>query len=1023
MVLRISLALFLLPHLVTPAYAGLNFWTGVNSSEVRFIRIHPSRPSVLYLGTKAGVFATEDEGRTFISLNNGLDGPADSLELNPEDPRILYAVIGSQTFRSTNGGADWYVARTGGGRLITHPTDGRVVFLVTPSGQLSKSTDSGGTWTDLITDLAQPISHLAISRSNPAVLYASTPVGKLWRSDDEGAHWQGLTGLNTNTSVNLVAVDPSNTMTVYQAPKNKGLFKSTDGGNSWTAAIPPATYGGTDIVDFCFSPADSSRAFAVDSHGALYRSPEAGGAFTGLFIRGQLSTIVTSPQRPGLMYAVGQISRPGRSLLFKSTDWGGSWYPIVPALFAAKSLVLDPNNADRMYVLHSKGLARSTDGGKSWKHLGEGLDYYLTDLAVDYADGRLLYCLGGAGIYRSQDAGETWQLVMRDVGWNWLTVQVDPHHPGYVYAFRYGGAGLRSTDSGLTWSPAVFSLPSTVVGPFVAANERIVFDPVTPETVYAFSPGISKSTNGGRSWVSLGGGDSGMPAGVSALVVSPHDSKVYARRQYDSVLRRKPCYVSTDGGVHWTILPADFRWPLFCAQDPDRLFGADVDFKDPLDPLLSEYYVWRSDNRGQDWYPIRYDLRHVSIIELALDPIHSDTLYALVKSEGLYKSTDSSVTWRVSSEGLPRGLTTVKVDQFDRSVLLAAGTEGIFKSSNAGLHWDKVYDQSVSKIVIDPSTAGSYYAVGKVGQLFKSEDTGSTWQELSTRGWVKAAAVSYSSPEVLFAGGGGTLSKSSDRGVTWTDLHWEENFLPVEAIDIDPQDPGVVQVTGCYPQMMEGPRFACLLYDTRDGGLTWTTSQYGLGPLYRDPADPFLLYSRPERKVSFDGGATWSEVPNPPFAVVPAFSPADHARAYVADVGIFSITMPQFAELQAEVTYVPQIGTGRTSEGELQTEFLLTNSGVTTRVEIDFFGSDRQPFPVTLGDMSMRTKFSIELGTGETVSLKTGNTGPIGLGFARIRAAAAVRSTAACTATQKGGGAFSRQASRLRNHCATARFS
>ncbi len=190
------------------AEAGVNVWTtnGPHSETINALAIDPQTPTTLYAGTSGdGVFKSTDGGTTWRAVNTGLDPRrcCFALAIDPQTPTTLYA--------STDGG----------------------VF---------KSTDGGESWGGVNTGLTNPFARaLAIDPQTPATLYVSTG-GGVFKSTDGGGNWRSVLVLSPGTFVLALAIDPQTPMTVYAGTidatttgSGHGVFKSTDGGESWSA--------------------------------------------------------------------------------------------------------------------------------------------------------------------------------------------------------------------------------------------------------------------------------------------------------------------------------------------------------------------------------------------------------------------------------------------------------------------------------------------------------------------------------------------------------------------------------------------------------------------------------------------------------------------------------------------------------------------------------------------------------------------------------------------------------------------
>jgi uncharacterized repeat protein (TIGR01451 family) len=228
---------------VTPIYA-------------RAVAVDPSNASVLYVGASPGVYKSVDGGAHYESKNSGLFNPiVNTLAIDPSTPTTLYAGTSSGIYKSTNGGDSWMPSRAGINanrtiyKIIIDPTNSQVVYAGT-NGGLYKTTNGGSLWaaanTGLMTgNFVQQIYSLAVDTTNTSTLYAGTYPSDsgVFKSVDGGAHWtQSSNGLSVVIAgqsfvpgINELVVDPSMPASIYAGTSGGGLFKSADGGATWSA--------------------------------------------------------------------------------------------------------------------------------------------------------------------------------------------------------------------------------------------------------------------------------------------------------------------------------------------------------------------------------------------------------------------------------------------------------------------------------------------------------------------------------------------------------------------------------------------------------------------------------------------------------------------------------------------------------------------------------------------------------------------------------------------------------------------
>ena len=250
------------------ARAGINVWTsyGPDGAFVCSLAIDPSMPNTLYAGTERGVFKSTDGGATWSSLGlTNID--IDALAIDPGTPTTLYAgTYGDGVFKSMDGGRTWNAAKAG---LTNDIVYALAVDPLTPStlyagvdprypdAGVFKSTDGGSTWQAIDSLLKHSdVWALAIDPLTPTILYAGTDNGGVFKSTDGGATWSSV-GL-TDVDIDTLAIDPGTPSTFYagtygdggfKSTGTGGVFKSTDGGATWSSIGLTDVYIDTLAID------------------------------------------------------------------------------------------------------------------------------------------------------------------------------------------------------------------------------------------------------------------------------------------------------------------------------------------------------------------------------------------------------------------------------------------------------------------------------------------------------------------------------------------------------------------------------------------------------------------------------------------------------------------------------------------------------------------------------------------------------------------------------------------------------
>ena len=284
---------------------------------------------------------------------------------------------------------------------------------------------------------------------NPQLYYMGATGGGLWKTENAGLSWENLSDEHFNVgTIGAIAVAGSDPNVIYVGTGEKsirgvttshgdGMYKSTDGGKTWT--------------------------------------------HIGLPKAGQIARIKIHPSNADLAYAAvqGQIWGPNEERgVYRTTDGGQTWDQVlaVDAQTGATDLRMDPSNPRILYAAmwehgrkpwyvlsggHAGGIFKSTDGGDTWKKLTEGLPELIGKIGVDVSASNpsRLYAIveampGEGGLYRSDDGGESWKLVNGDRilwtrSWYYMHITADPVNDNIVYIMN--APFMRSIDGGATF--------------------------------------------------------------------------------------------------------------------------------------------------------------------------------------------------------------------------------------------------------------------------------------------------------------------------------------------------------------------------------------------------------------------------------------------------------------------------------------------------------------------------------------------------------------------------------------------
>jgi photosystem II stability/assembly factor-like uncharacterized protein len=327
--------------------------------------------------------------------------------------------------------------------------DAGTFYMGTPLGGIWKTTSAGVTWFpifDLETSV-DSIGAIQVAPSSPNIVYAGAgdPIGGslgngMWKSTDAGDHWQHI-GLEDTVKIDSIVVDPTdpNLLIVSALGDSNhhggGVYRSTDGGQTWTNVLKPADYDGTRDLQYAFDEPNVMLAATQGTAGFGGGAPPAGQA------------------------------KPKPAKVFKSTDEGLTWTEIkIPPFPGRVALaVAMHSNGKRMYIVGNNiekgsGLYRSDDAGLTWRHMAgndlrisNGQGAYSSGVFVDSQNPDILYTVSTA-MYRSTDGGDTFEPFKGAPGGeDYHKLWIDPTNGKHMLVGSDQGASV-TLDDGKTWS-------------------------------------------------------------------------------------------------------------------------------------------------------------------------------------------------------------------------------------------------------------------------------------------------------------------------------------------------------------------------------------------------------------------------------------------------------------------------------------------------------------------------------------------------------------------------------------------
>jgi photosystem II stability/assembly factor-like uncharacterized protein len=639
----------------------------------------PVNPQVFYFGsTGGGVWKTTDGGQYWENISDGFFKRASvgAIAVAESDPNVIYVGMGETTIRGN----------------VSH---GDGVY---------RSTDGGQTWTHLGLEDTRQIGKIRIHPHNPELLYVAA-LGHahgpnrergVFRSRDGGKTWEHILFLNEEVGSHDIALDPYNPRILYAAlwrarrlphtlnsgGEGCGLYKSTDGGETWTdishnKGLPTGMLGKIGVA---VSGARKDRVWAIveAEDGAVFRSDDAGTTWERLSDEKDLRKrpwyyqhIYADPQDADTLWILNERC-------YKSIDGGATFTQISVPHGDYHDLWIDPRDPQRMICGHDGGACVTFNGAQSWSSIYNqptGEFYHVI------TDNQVPYC-----VYGAQQDNTTITLPSHSAlgaitladyyevgGCESGYIAVRPDDPTIVYAGCYQGYMTRydhrtkQTRDISVWPEASGGWPAQDLKYRFQWTFPIVLSPHDPTVLFATGNHVFRSTNEGASWEERSPdltrneksriGPSGGPitkdlvgteyyGTIFAFAESPHQQGLFWAGSDDGLL-----HISRDGGQNWqNITPGALpEWALVSIIEPS-----------PHDPASA--YLAATCYKQDDFQPY------------------------------LYKTNDYGKTWTKITTGIPdNDFTRVIREDPDRRGLLYAGTEtGLYVSFDDGAHWQSL---------------------------------------------------------------------------------------------------------------------------------------------------------------------------------------------------------------------------------------------------------------------------------------------------------------------------------------------
>lgn len=627
----------------------------------------------------------------------------------------------------------------------------RTIYIGSAGGGVWKTSNAGASFRPIFDKYCQSIGALAIDQQNPNIVYVGTgesnmrntvSIGEgLYKTTDGGDNWTKIGGLDSTEHISKIIVDPKNSNTIYVAApgalwsdsKHRGLYKSVDGGKTFEKILYVNEKVG--VADIAVDPSNTNTVYA--STWEFRRTPysfNSGGNGSGIF---------------------------------KSTDGGKTWKELTNGLpkkpMGRSALAIaasEPNRILAIVEAETTGLYLSTDGGENWKKQTTTLNvesrpFYFSCLVVDPKDAKRVYRPGFLFSY-SDDGGVSFADGGGNVHSDHHALWINPNYTNQMYLGTDGGVYM-STDRGASWI-MLAALP-------VSQFYHVVYDMKEPYNVYGglqdnqswFAPSQSAGGIENADWRNLGGGD-----GFWVQVDGTNPDMVYAESQGGEAFRS-----DLKQGKQYTIKPQAtknedklrFNWnsPIVIGQ------------KNKANLYMAAQYLYKSTDMGKNWTKISPDLttnnkakqnqensgglsadntsaeNHCTIFTLVESQFDENTIWVGTDDGNLQYTTDGGKTWtnvskNYAASGIPAQtwVSSIQLSSFDKNTVYATFDNHMYgdhktyvgKSTDMGKTWTRIDSKEFTgyahKIKEDLVNKDLLFLGTEMG-LFATVDGGANW--------------------------------------------------------------------------------------------------------------------------------------------------------------------------------------------------------------------------------------------------------------------------------------------------------
>ena len=820
---------------------------------------HPTKDGVIYMGGDvAGVYKTEDHGRHWRLINNGLvNYGVFSLAVDRTNPQTVYAATEGGLCKSADGGEHWRLLpmtkhnelRITGEKgksiraIAVDPANGQNVYAASPAGKAYKSVDGAETWKQVYTKATAPedtsLLRVQLGKVN-GDFFGGVWLPLTFPTDTKGREcvgfgftFKGDKSHPDKTFVSLQTVDGA----TYRTKNVRDLFATDQvqevllktGDFELDAEYakkhpekPKSFAGGKDWA--AVNRMDLSVVGALPENASIARLGKISFTFAAPAATDKPTSMVVRD------FAVNKTVQTYGNVRVGSGESSGAFHSVTVSPKEPSTVLVATDDA---------GLVLSSDGGASWKELPT--PKRASSASVSASDPQIIYgSFYADGVWKSTDQGQTWVKASEGLGKgvSITEVVVSPVNPLEVYAIGaagWNGAFYFSNDGAKTWTKSSTIMADVEGDPTYVdgAGGKTALSTPTNLTINPLNPKELFCSNNWRPCLSEDGGVTWQERCRGADISCITDIRFSGARTYVSVMD-EGAFVTENGGQKWRAL-----WPLKYLPEILghywRLAIQPINGTDRIiatcSPWDTKYppHVMRSDDAGKTYQVMKAGLPATIL--------HANTMWGVGHPRALAVDPKNPDILYLGIDGDPEN---------------GKGGGGIFKSSDGGASWAALPSQPASRrmfygLAVDPTDSQRIYwaACGANGGLHRSEDGGATWKSVFPHDqWVFNMTVAADGTVYC---GGRNLWRSTDHGNTWKQLTKFNTDRTIVGLEVDPRKPTTMWLSTVTWDLSNNGA----VYKTDDNGATWQDITGNL-PYVK----PIILRFNPATNELWAGGVT-----------------------------------------------------------------------------------------------------------------------------------------------------------------------